>query len=172
METRDDRDLDNLDVDDLLKLSEQPRKRRKVYEDNPETYGSASEGSEDSFGKYEDDNTHLETEAHIGGSLSASDEEDDKVRMKNVNTAAQTPKRSKDEGRFQVQDNIPKASKANEYQRKTFHELGVSKVLVASLTKMSIRKPTEVQAACIPPLLAGLYSLCLISLKFYSNNKL
>lgn len=36
-----------------------------------------------------------------------------------------------------------------------FASLGVSKTLVASLATMSIRAPTEVQAACIPPLLAG-----------------
>jgi ATP-dependent RNA helicase DDX49/DBP8 len=37
----------------------------------------------------------------------------------------------------------------------TFASLGVSAPLQASLAAMSIRTPTEVQAACIPPLLAG-----------------
>jgi len=36
-----------------------------------------------------------------------------------------------------------------------FAELGVAASLVASLSAMSIRKPTPVQFACIPPLLAG-----------------
>jgi len=36
-----------------------------------------------------------------------------------------------------------------------FASLGLSNVLVSSLNSMSIRKPTPVQAACIPPLLAG-----------------
>ena len=37
----------------------------------------------------------------------------------------------------------------------TFMSLGVSPPLQASLSSMSIRTPTEIQAACIPPLLAG-----------------
>lgn len=37
----------------------------------------------------------------------------------------------------------------------TFHSLGISNQLQAALSSMSIRAPTEVQAACIPPLLAG-----------------
>ncbi|KAF8305619.1 DEAD-domain-containing protein [Clavulina sp. PMI_390] len=36
-----------------------------------------------------------------------------------------------------------------------FEELGISPTLVRALKTMSIRKPTPVQAACIPPLLAG-----------------
>ncbi|KAF9516870.1 hypothetical protein BS47DRAFT_1291797 [Hydnum rufescens UP504] len=36
-----------------------------------------------------------------------------------------------------------------------FAELGISSILIRSLTTMSIRRPTPVQAACIPPLLSG-----------------
>lgn len=38
---------------------------------------------------------------------------------------------------------------------KSFASFGISPALVAALTSMSIKVPTEVQAACIPPLLAG-----------------
>lgn len=37
----------------------------------------------------------------------------------------------------------------------SFSALGISPQLQSALTTMSIRTPTEVQAACIPPLLAG-----------------
>ncbi|KAM6495934.1 DEAD domain containing protein [Amanita muscaria] len=37
----------------------------------------------------------------------------------------------------------------------SFHTLGISAPLQAALTAMSIKVPTEVQAACIPPLLSG-----------------
>lgn len=37
----------------------------------------------------------------------------------------------------------------------TFSKLGVSQPLQAALSSMSIRLPTEVQAACIPALIAG-----------------
>ncbi|KAI0326671.1 DEAD-domain-containing protein [Cubamyces sp. BRFM 1775] len=33
--------------------------------------------------------------------------------------------------------------------------MGISSVLISALTKMSIKTPTEIQAACIPPLLQG-----------------
>lgn len=38
----------------------------------------------------------------------------------------------------------------------TFAELGVSPSLVAAMNKMSIDTPTEIQIACIPPLLDGM----------------
>ena len=37
----------------------------------------------------------------------------------------------------------------------TFSSLGISSPLQAALKSMSIKLPTEVQAACIPPLLEG-----------------
>ena len=40
---------------------------------------------------------------------------------------------------------------------RSFAELGVSSSLVSALNKMSIYAPTEVQVACIPPLLNGMY---------------
>ena len=39
----------------------------------------------------------------------------------------------------------------------TFAEVGVSSSLVSAMNKMSIHTPTEIQAACIPPLLDGMY---------------
>jgi ATP-dependent RNA helicase DDX49/DBP8 len=37
----------------------------------------------------------------------------------------------------------------------TFSSLGISPPLLSTLSKMAIRAPTEIQQACIPPLLAG-----------------
>lgn len=39
----------------------------------------------------------------------------------------------------------------------TFSEMGVASSLVSAMSQMSIRTPTEIQAACIPPLLDGTY---------------
>jgi ATP-dependent RNA helicase DDX49/DBP8 len=41
----------------------------------------------------------------------------------------------------------------------TFISLGISPALISALTKMSIQTPTEIQAACIPPLFEGEPSL-------------
>lgn len=38
----------------------------------------------------------------------------------------------------------------------TFSSLGISPPLLSALSKMAIHAPTEIQRACIPPLLAGL----------------
>ena len=37
----------------------------------------------------------------------------------------------------------------------TFSSLGISPTLLSALSKMAIHAPTEIQQACIPPLLAG-----------------
>ena len=37
----------------------------------------------------------------------------------------------------------------------SFTDLGVTRQIASALAAMSIRRPTEVQAACIPPLIAG-----------------
>jgi ATP-dependent RNA helicase DDX49/DBP8 len=42
----------------------------------------------------------------------------------------------------------------------TFAGMGVSSSLVSAMNKMSIHTPTEIQAACIPPLLDGTYLSC------------
>ena len=39
----------------------------------------------------------------------------------------------------------------------TFAEMGVSSSLIFAMNKMSIHKPTEIQAVCIPQLLNGTY---------------
>ena len=40
----------------------------------------------------------------------------------------------------------------------SFATMGISATLLTALAKMSIRSPTEIQSACIPPLLQGEYS--------------
>lgn len=40
----------------------------------------------------------------------------------------------------------------------SFSAMGISSTLLAALAKMSIRMPTEIQIACIPPLLQGEFS--------------
>ncbi|KAH9938315.1 P-loop containing nucleoside triphosphate hydrolase protein [Fomitopsis serialis] len=49
----------------------------------------------------------------------------------------------------------PEAPKPARTRPTSFESLGISSALLNALTKMSIKSPTEIQAACIPPLLAG-----------------
>jgi ATP-dependent RNA helicase DDX49/DBP8 len=55
---------------------------------------------------------------------------------------------------LKVKDDLPSASR--EKIAGSFAEMGVALPLHVALSRMSIRVPTEIQAACIPPLLAGL----------------
>ena len=50
------------------------------------------------------------------------------------------------------------AKKMKAREPSSFAQLGISAPLQAALKAMSIRSPTEVQAACIPPLMSGAFS--------------
>lgn len=58
-----------------------------------------------------------------------------------------------------VQDTSLPVASTSKSSSTTFSALGVEPFLVKALEVMSIRRPTEVQAACIPPILAGTSSL-------------
>lgn len=82
-------------------------------------------------------------------SVSKDDEEDGELLAKDV------PVRL-------AGDPIPRSSLVNRNRNPpaqpkevTFSSLGISTALQSALAAMSIRTPTPVQAACIPPLLAG-----------------
>ena len=51
-----------------------------------------------------------------------------------------------------------------------FEELGLSPSLIRSLKTMSIRRPTPVQSACIPPLLAGEWALWMVPIHVSLNH--
>jgi ATP-dependent RNA helicase DDX49/DBP8 len=50
----------------------------------------------------------------------------------------------------------PQSPGAGSSNHATFSSLGISPSLLSALSKMAIHAPTEIQRACIPPLLAGL----------------
>lgn len=49
----------------------------------------------------------------------------------------------------------PRLAQIPKHSIRSFNDMGVSSVLEAVLHRMSICKPTKIQAACIPPILAG-----------------
>jgi ATP-dependent RNA helicase DDX49/DBP8 len=49
----------------------------------------------------------------------------------------------------------------------SFSSLGISAHIQSALKSMSIKTPTEIQVACIPPLLAGKYSFVLLESSRY-----
>lgn len=161
------RNLEELSADDLLKQMEEPRrKRRKIAEDQLDSDegedGPIRIGNvDDEQGESSDDEDLSETdEANESGGGGVDGEGEDSGEEldafdghSNVQLMEETSRvllSSRTRSLAVKAPDKPKAPKAS-----GFAELGASKALIASLATMSIRTPTEVQAACIPPLLAG-----------------
>ena len=126
-------DSDTLTADDLLREQEQRplRKRRRLSYSDPDNDEASSETGSDL-----DEHTPSLSDNDDGFQVVSSLE--DHTRLFN-RTIARPPK---------LQTTLP----AKSY---TFPSLGVSAPLQAALKSMSIKLPTEIQAACIPPLLEG-----------------
>ena len=164
------RNIEDLSADDLLKQFEEPRRnRRKIAaeqldpdesEDGPTRPGRGSGDSEEG-----DDGE--ESEDEFSGTNSGSEEEGgDAVEdgsesdpQSNAEDGASNFQSLEDSSRIKLpsRTRLPteRSSKQANLRASGFANLGASKALVGSLAAMSIRTPTEVQAACIPPLLAG-----------------
>ena len=120
--------MDILTADDLLRRQEQPlRKKRRLSQSSDSENDTGSETF--SASGSDDSPPH---NFHIDSSL------EDHSRF-SERTISRSPK---------FQESLP----AQSY---TFSSLGISAPLQATLKSMSIKFPTEVQAACIPPLLEG-----------------
>ncbi|KAF5388261.1 hypothetical protein D9615_000362 [Tricholomella constricta] len=144
-----------LSADDLLRQLEGPRKKKArlslpVDSDSGDALPDVSRANEDGStgdegqSEEEDDDENDDDESGEGeGHLTGEDEDEG--------------------GQVDVQDRF--SSSLESRKRKpfkshapppvSFASLGISAQLEVALSSMSIRDPTEVQTACIPPLLAG-----------------
>jgi hypothetical protein len=130
------------DTGDLLKQQEQQplRKKRRLSYSDPEDNEAPSESGSD-------EHTSLSDNGDDGFQVDWSLEPHSRVS----NGTARSPK---------LQAALPAKSH-------TFSSLGISAPLQAALKGMSIKLPTEVQAACIPPLLEGKIKIRLHSESLY-----
>lgn len=134
-----------LTTDDLLRLQEvRPAKRiRSSYGDKNST-GSEAELSD-------------------SGGIPAFPDVDESPDVESLGACEEGPDHYISEARRSmfsphIRDPVkPTELPLNEVQ--SFSEMGISVPLEAALHRMSIHTPTEVQAACIPPLLSGMLSL-------------
>ncbi|SRR5260221_8894411 len=126
-------------VDDLLRSQEGPaRKKRRLSDSDSERLLADSS----------------DTDRVEGGQSRHVDSDSDS------DTSGETDQQS-----FVVEDRLtsvrpsktqtPPSVPTSKTRQTTFASLGISSPLQGALTGMSIKVPTEVQAACIPPLLAG-----------------
>jgi ATP-dependent RNA helicase DDX49/DBP8 len=152
-------------TDDLLRMQEEPQKRHKrpyfVHGDEDED-NDVGEGEDDDFGSdsaLEDRGVEwdgVEWEAEVGEST-------DSEIGKEGTLFGDGPVGRLDESssllgsRVDVKPRLvhQRPLSAGAGKPVTFSSLGISPLLLSALSKMAIHAPTEIQQACIPPLLAG-----------------
>ncbi|KIM90730.1 hypothetical protein PILCRDRAFT_811194 [Piloderma croceum F 1598] len=138
-----------LTTDDLMHRQERPDRKRLRRVEN----SGSGEGSSRQF---DEDQSEAETEAEDRGeSDSEGDEDDVNLEDETSSTSQSQPNRFSFSRKASKPRTQLAASVSSKPSHSTFVSMGVSPPLQAALSSMSIRTPTEVQAACIPPLLAG-----------------
>ncbi len=152
-----------LSVDDLLKQQEGPIcKKRRLSELNVDSGGEGSGSSSEEEGASDSEGDDKES---LPGNL----EDEDGDGHEEGTDASNSHKASglNIEGRLGISGRtkvsipsavVPAADPSN--PRSSFSSLGISTQLQKALQSMSIKAPTEVQSACVPPLLSGEY-VCL-----------
>ncbi|KAJ6515949.1 P-loop containing nucleoside triphosphate hydrolase protein [Mycena sanguinolenta] len=137
----------SLTADDLLRQLEGPQKRLKTSRhsspSSPRASGSEHEEDEDSAS--DSDNA-----AHNG-----TDDTDTEEETSHQAGLLQETRDDASSSRLTFKPRTNHDAPVRAPASTTFSGLGISKALQTALTSMSIRTPTEVQVACIPPLLQG-----------------
>ena len=155
-----------LTTDDLLRRQEEPQKRRKqspvVQLDEGE---DSSRGEDDDFDfklaledcEVERDSSEWERDVEESTDSEIS-EESSLVEASRLGLSSESS--SLLGSRVTVKPRLAHrhtlSPEAGSSKHVTFSSLGVSPLLLSALSKMAIHTPTEIQRACIPPLLAGL----------------
>lgn len=156
-----------LTTDDLMRMQEDGPARKRPRED----ITSDQENQDDYTDSDEDfelprlwNNKYDESEAAPGsgseGLNSGSDEEEEEEEEESRESPLVIPDEDELSSRVSIVprtslSTINRTATTRPVQATTFAEFGVSAALLNSLHKISIRMPTEIQAACIPPLLQG-----------------
>lgn len=162
-----------LTTDDLLRLQDNlDRKRPRLAahtitrrrDDSDAEYDSASNfggsekasesGDESPNGNREQDDEDKDKDESENESRSGSEDEDEESSIPPMDSAFESSRISV-LPRSAAQNNPGSTKPPASPAATSFSSLGISSALLNALSKMAIRTPTEVQAACIPPLLQG-----------------
>jgi ATP-dependent RNA helicase DDX49/DBP8 len=127
-------------TDDLLRRQEEPQKRYK------RPYFAQGDEDEDNDVS-EDDDFDSEWEAGVEESTDMEDDPIDRLDESSSRLGSRVIVKPR------LVHQRPLSSEAS--KPVTFSSLGISPPLLSALSKMAIHAPTEIQQACIPPLLAG-----------------
>ena len=154
-------------IDDLLRRQEEPQKRYRsstTFQEHDHEGSSvderydegSSDGSEESSEDSEPDCTQLES----GGEESTDSEFNQEATPLNFGRFSRPDdllgSRVSIKPNFTSQRSQGTSSGAGASKNVTFLSLNISPPLLSALSKMAIHNPTEIQRACIPPLLIGL----------------
>lgn len=155
-----------LTTDDLLRRQEEPQKRRRQSPVARRVEGEDSGPGEDvdfdltsEDGEVEKDGSEWESEVEE----SADSETREETSLFETGRLGHSSESSDLLGsRVAVKPRLVHryrhtlSPEAGPSKQVTFSSLGISPPLLSALSKMAIHTPTEIQRACIPPLLAGL----------------
>lgn len=154
-----------LTTDDFLRRQEEPHKRRKRSpvarrdedeDSSPGEYDDVDLTSED--GVVEKDGIEWESEVEE----SADSDTCEETSLVETGRLGHSSESSDLDSRVTVKPGLVHRHRHTlppedgPSKQVTFSSLGISPLLLSALSKMAIQAPTEIQRACIPPLLSGL----------------
>lgn len=150
-------------TDDLLRMQEEPQKRHKrpnFSQGDEDEDDDVSEGDDfDSESAPEDRGVEWDGVEWEAGVEESTDSEIGKVSslMEDDPIGRLDESSSLLGSRVSVKPRLvhQRPSSSGAGKPVTFSSLGISPPLLSALSKMAIHAPTEIQQACIPPLLAG-----------------
>ncbi|KAJ7047428.1 P-loop containing nucleoside triphosphate hydrolase protein [Mycena alexandri] len=149
----------SLTADDLLRQQEGPQKRLKTFRaaSPSSSQGNNSDHSDHSEnGQNDSDSSASESENKLAQEDTDDDDESDEEASPLPTSLSKSSGASSDShSRLTIKPRTDHDPPTRPTPPATFSGLGISAPLQTALTSMSIRAPTEVQAACIPPLLQG-----------------
>ncbi|KAJ6539286.1 P-loop containing nucleoside triphosphate hydrolase protein [Mycena capillaripes] len=139
----------SLTADDLLRQQEGPQKRVKFSSRHSSPSPARASGSNDGETSADEEDSSLNSDNDVDEDEDEDDSDDEESAVPQESRVDSSSSRLNLKPRT---DHKPTTSLPSST---TFSGLGISAPLQSALTSMSIRTPTEVQAACIPPLLQG-----------------
>lgn len=154
---------DELTTDDLLKLQEGPPSKKirvstsasvdsgyfaGINDSDSGSIASSSPG-DDSTDRGEDSQEDADS---FLGQVDEEQAENDHLELRG---AMEDSGRLKMSRTNQISTRTRGLAQTSMHSIKSFNDIGISSALEAALHRMSIYTPTEVQSACIPPILAG-----------------
>jgi hypothetical protein len=143
-----------LTTDDLLRMQEgPPSKRARQRQPMADSDGLNDTDSESSHSNVESD-----SEQGLPGENDSSSEEPGSDGFSPMDQHQERVTSSCVSSRF-ITRKLPNVSHATKSASTSWNSLGIIAPLQTALASMSIRTPTEIQGACIPPLLAGEFSV-------------